>query len=251
MLDLVPLAGARWQMMDLDVDADLGGKSVEFALPKTNAGAVAATTICRDHEVLGVRIADPSDLIPPATDGRRSHRRLGALGFLLGAYAPRLLRLLCLHQVAACCRGAGTHPNAIRHRGRDPGASGRTSTTRATTAKSTDRGGSACLAGRLSTARVRCIRSCYSDALRVATLVRPGRVPGGWTRRDRLECRRARDQADTDDKKGRTLRWFRRRSPSLGDCHDTHPNCQAQRRRTNGLADRCARTHRRRPHQDP
>src|ERR1700688_3386064 len=69
MLDLVPLAGARWQMMDLDVDADLGGKSVEFALPKTNAGAVAATTICRDHEVLGVRIADPSDLIPPATDG--------------------------------------------------------------------------------------------------------------------------------------------------------------------------------------
>ena len=54
-----------------------------------------------------------------------------------------LLRLPCLHQVAACGRGAGTHPRALCDRGGDPRPSRRAPTTRAARTKSTDRGGSA------------------------------------------------------------------------------------------------------------
>ncbi len=42
-------------MVDFEVDADLAGEAVEFAFPQTHAGAIAATTIRRDHEVLKVR----------------------------------------------------------------------------------------------------------------------------------------------------------------------------------------------------
>jgi len=55
-------------MVDLDVDADLVGEAMEFTFPQTHARAVATTAIRRDHEALGVRIADTPDLIPPAAD---------------------------------------------------------------------------------------------------------------------------------------------------------------------------------------
>ena len=42
MLDLVPLAGAGRQVVNLDLDADLVGEALEFAFPQANSGAVAA-----------------------------------------------------------------------------------------------------------------------------------------------------------------------------------------------------------------
>jgi hypothetical protein len=76
--DLVPLAGARRQVVDANVDAKLIGETLQFAFPQAQARAVAATAIpgsspgTGDQQALGVRISDPADLVPPPAD--RLHR---------------------------------------------------------------------------------------------------------------------------------------------------------------------------------
>src|SRR2546430_17198884 len=44
-LDLVPLAGARRQVVDDDVDAELVGQLLQLALPQAQARSIAAATI--------------------------------------------------------------------------------------------------------------------------------------------------------------------------------------------------------------
>ena len=62
-------------MVDFYVDADLAGEALEFTFPQAKAGAVAATSVRRDHEVLGVWIANPSNLITPAAELAANNRR--------------------------------------------------------------------------------------------------------------------------------------------------------------------------------
>src|SRR4051794_21626071 len=70
--------------------------------------------------------------------GRRSHWRCATPCLLLGPHAAALLRLLCLHEIAACRRGAGAHPRALRDRGRHPRSPRRPPKAGAAGAKSTD-----------------------------------------------------------------------------------------------------------------
>src|ERR1700760_239944 len=69
MLDLVPLAGARRQMVHLDLEADLAREPVQLAFPQLHPRTVAAAAIRRDHQVLGLQVADAAHSIPPAADG--------------------------------------------------------------------------------------------------------------------------------------------------------------------------------------
>ena len=79
MLDLVPFAGARWQVMHDDVDAQFIGKALEFAFPQPYPRAIAAAAIRSDGQMLGARIANPADV--NATNG--------------GLSAPRTPRCRC------------------------------------------------------------------------------------------------------------------------------------------------------------
>ena len=47
MLDLVPLAGARWEVRDMDRQAQVVGPALEFLLPRPRAIAIAAPRIGR------------------------------------------------------------------------------------------------------------------------------------------------------------------------------------------------------------
>ena len=52
-LDLVPLAGARWKVTDRDVDSDLVGQVLQLALPQPRARAIAAAAISGDEMASG------------------------------------------------------------------------------------------------------------------------------------------------------------------------------------------------------
>ena len=68
MLNLVPLAGAWWQMPDLQGETSFVGESLERHLPQANPVAVATTTIRSDQQARGFGIDGLSHLLPPAAD---------------------------------------------------------------------------------------------------------------------------------------------------------------------------------------
>jgi hypothetical protein len=72
---LVPFAGARWQVMHDEVDAQFIGKALEFAFPQPHPRAMAAAAIRSDGQPLGARIANPADIMPPTADCLHRERR--------------------------------------------------------------------------------------------------------------------------------------------------------------------------------
>src|SRR6266446_7468951 len=68
MFDFVPLAGAGRQVADHDVEAELVGQLLEFALPQPHPRAVAAASVGGDQQSGGVGIACPTDGLPPLAD---------------------------------------------------------------------------------------------------------------------------------------------------------------------------------------
>ena len=56
MLDLVPLAGARRKMTDMNRHAQIDGHFMERDFPHATTAAVAATSIGRDQQLLGIAI---------------------------------------------------------------------------------------------------------------------------------------------------------------------------------------------------
>ena len=96
-------------------------------------------------------------------------------GVLLGAHAAALLRVPCLHEVAACRRGAGAHPRALRDRGRDPRPSRRSSTGRYGRSE-VDRSWRPCMPGcRITLERVSAV-SDLAKAIRYAIRHWPGLI---------------------------------------------------------------------------
>src|SRR5580700_6677968 len=67
-LDLVPLAGARRQVADRDVEAELVGQILEFAFPQPHPRAVAAPAIGGDQQSGCLGIARPTDGERPLAD---------------------------------------------------------------------------------------------------------------------------------------------------------------------------------------
>jgi hypothetical protein len=67
-LDLVPLAGALWQVVDFDADTDLVGQHLQLTFPQADARAIAAAAIGGNQQPLRLGIALPADLVSPATD---------------------------------------------------------------------------------------------------------------------------------------------------------------------------------------
>src|ERR1700723_2374830 len=68
MLDLVPLAGSRREMMDLDGYAQLIGQALQFELPQSRARAVRAAAVGGDDQPTRERVANLADLSPPTAD---------------------------------------------------------------------------------------------------------------------------------------------------------------------------------------
>jgi len=56
MLDLVPLAGAGWQVADLDRQPRIVGKTLQLPLPQTIARAIAAAAVGRNVKPLRRRV---------------------------------------------------------------------------------------------------------------------------------------------------------------------------------------------------
>src|SRR2546426_11099982 len=56
MLDLVPLAGARWEMRDVNPEAQVVGQPLQFLLPRARAITVAAARIGGDEQRVRLRI---------------------------------------------------------------------------------------------------------------------------------------------------------------------------------------------------
>src|SRR5207302_10629635 len=63
-LNLVPLAGARRQVVDDDVDAKLVGQLLQLALPQAQARSIAAATLGGDQEARPRVISGSADLSP-------------------------------------------------------------------------------------------------------------------------------------------------------------------------------------------
>src|SRR5206468_10430281 len=76
-LDLVPLAGAGWEVADRDRKAGLIGELLQLQLPELEAVAVAAAAVGGDLEGGRVRVASRAELLPPAAD--RGDREGGGL----------------------------------------------------------------------------------------------------------------------------------------------------------------------------
>ncbi len=60
MLDLVPLAGARREVTDLDRHPCLVGQALQLDLPQARRIAVGTTAVCGDRQRAGVRVALPA-----------------------------------------------------------------------------------------------------------------------------------------------------------------------------------------------
>src|SRR5215813_9740826 len=77
-LNTVPLAGAGRQMADRHLQSGLVREALQLALPKAEAGTVAAATVSGDDQALCVGIAGVAEPLPPATDALdREFRRVG------------------------------------------------------------------------------------------------------------------------------------------------------------------------------
>lgn len=74
-LNLVPLAGARRKVTDMDRQPQLGRQVLQCQLPKAAAAAVAAAPIGGDQQFLRAAIAGSAHLAPPPTDGLYSKAR--------------------------------------------------------------------------------------------------------------------------------------------------------------------------------
>jgi len=73
--DLVPLAGARRQVVDGDLKAKLVGQALQLALPQPHPRAVAATAVGGDDQPCGAGVARPAHVLPPAAYGLHRERR--------------------------------------------------------------------------------------------------------------------------------------------------------------------------------
>ena len=62
MLDLVPLARARWEVADANSQLLLICEPLQLVLPDPRAVAVAAAGVGGDEDLASVRIADRADL---------------------------------------------------------------------------------------------------------------------------------------------------------------------------------------------
>ena len=68
MLDLVPLAGAGWEVTHGDGEPRARGELLQFPFPEAQAGPVAATRIGGDHQRPGLAIHRASHVPPPPPD---------------------------------------------------------------------------------------------------------------------------------------------------------------------------------------
>ena len=83
MFYLVPLAGARRKVANLNVQARLLRESTEFEFPQAHTVPVAAATVSGDDQLFGLWIPLAAHAQPPAPDGLyRECRRV-----VVGAYA--------------------------------------------------------------------------------------------------------------------------------------------------------------------
>nr|WP_239992150.1 hypothetical protein [Rhodopila globiformis] len=95
MLDLVPCAGARRQVADLDGDARSVIKSLRTLFPGPH-GHVVAAAIGADHHTFRVRIALTADVLPPVADRLRREGR----GAVVNADAdPAGIRRQIMHAI--------------------------------------------------------------------------------------------------------------------------------------------------------
>src|SRR5437870_1200502 len=67
-LDLVPLAGAGWQVVDHDVEAEFVSQLLRFAFPQSDARAVAAAAIGSNQQPGRVGVTRPPETAPPLAD---------------------------------------------------------------------------------------------------------------------------------------------------------------------------------------
>src|SRR5205085_599945 len=79
--DLVPLAGARWQVANGDRQPGFGGEPGQLDLPGPDPAAVGSAGVGADQQPVGVRVAVGADGVPPASQGL--HRERG--GVVVGA----------------------------------------------------------------------------------------------------------------------------------------------------------------------
>src|SRR4051812_21126768 len=68
MLDLVPLAGARREVVDGDLDAEFVGQGLKLTLPEPHARAVAPAPVGGDGQATDIAIAAVANVMPPGTD---------------------------------------------------------------------------------------------------------------------------------------------------------------------------------------
>src|SRR5579883_2790098 len=77
MLDLVPLAGSRREVADVDREAELVREPLQFVLPDVRPIAVAAARVGGDEQVSRLGVALAAHLLPPRRDrGDREDRRV-------------------------------------------------------------------------------------------------------------------------------------------------------------------------------
>src|SRR3972149_5856534 len=76
MLDLVPLAGARWKVAHLDLNVEFVREFLQFVFPQATAMSIAAAAVGRnqDSSKPDLRITSPSQATPPHS--YRSYRKL-------------------------------------------------------------------------------------------------------------------------------------------------------------------------------
>src|SRR3984893_11174703 len=89
-LDLVPLAGARRQVADHDVEAEFVSQLLQLAFPQPHPRAVAAAAIGGDQQSGGLGIARPTDGAPPLADAIDGER-----GRVMGKPASDPTRIGC------------------------------------------------------------------------------------------------------------------------------------------------------------
>src|SRR6266571_7523107 len=75
MLDLVPLARAGREMAHFDLQTGFIAQRLQFDLPKTISATVAAATVRRDQQALGLRVPATAQTLPPGPN--RFHGELG------------------------------------------------------------------------------------------------------------------------------------------------------------------------------
>ena len=109
-LDLVPLAGARRQVADVDRDVDLVGDALKLLLPHVRSTTVAAACVGDDEDVAGVGAALRTLVIP---EDRKPARRTKELREV--PHAPRLVAV-GVEEFLAAARGANMDYRRIGER---------------------------------------------------------------------------------------------------------------------------------------